>query len=408
MNKLSLQQQALLELIKLGIGTSDGSFDFSRLSADDWTAVVDESHNQALGLLCFDATKDFSDLVSKNLYNEWFIRSAKTIAANMRVQSTQKWLTEMLEEHNIPYVILKGFSSASFYPNPDKRPLGDIDFITSPEHLDSVEDLLINNGCTKDENSGIIHYCYFKDGVELELHFEISGTPEGKSGEVVRSYLKGIVDSYVFDSCPDPFRRPTDELHGAVIFLHVLHHILSMGIGLRQICDWACFVNKTHNDSFWKKSLIPMLKEAGLFKFAAILTDATVRYLGIERPLWMPDIDDTLADDFMLEIFRAGNFGKKEKHLAGTAIMLTKDSGKQTLPRKIKAMFRALNSTNHRVYPILDKAPWLYPFIMLWRIIRYLCLSLVGKRQSLVKASRYADERNILLSKFELYKTEGE
>lgn len=408
MNNITLQQQALLELIKIGIGTSDGSFDFSQLVADDWKAIYDESRNQSIGLLCFDATKGISDFIPQSIYNEWLTGSAKTLAANMKVQSVQRWLCRLLDENGIPYVILKGMGSASFYPNPDMRPLGDVDFITSADRFADTERLLIENGCKKDVNGGIIHYSYFKDGIELEHHFDISGIPEGRSGEIVRNYLQNIIKDYKTERDFDIFRCPDDKLHGMVILLHVLHHILSVGIGLRQICDWACFVNKTITSSFWTDSFIPVLKDAGLFKFASILTAVTVRFLGVQSPEWLPEIGESLSAQFIEEIFRAGNFGTKVKQVAGTLMMLTKDSQKQTLPRKVKAMLNALNSTNHRVYPILNKAPWLYPFIMVWRVLRYLCLSLVGKRQSLGKVSKFADERSVLLSKFDLYKTDKE
>lgn len=403
MKNLTLQQSALLELIKLGIGTSDGSFDFSRLSPRDWDMVMNESKEQSMNVLCFDATKNISVKIPDDTYNVWFLSCAKVMSQNIKILKAQSELTNLLNDNNIPYVILKGASSATFYPDFDKRAFGDIDFIVDSDFLNKTDKLLIENGYKKLERMDTIHYTYYHKTIKVELHFKISGVPDGKSGEILNSCLCNITDNASVVVKPYRFNRPDNSFHGIVILLHILHHILSKGIGLRQICDWACFVQKTHQDDFWIKSLIPTIKAAGLLKFLYIVTDMSVRYFGVNKPSWLIDIPEELSGEFIDEIFRLGNFGRKDKS-GSSGLMFTKDSEKQTLSRKIKALINALNKTNHYCYPVLDKAPWLYPFIMLWRMIRYLFLMLLGKRQSLIAASKYADEKSKLISKFELYK----
>ena len=405
MKNLLLYQQALLELIKIGIGTSDGSFDFSRLSHDEWEDVLHESKAHAIGLLCFDSTSSCVNLIPKDIYKQWLGHSAKVIANNIEVQSGQKWLVDLLEKNNIPYVILKGLSTASFYPDYEKRSCGDVDFITPPEFLEKTEKLLLQNGCIKDERHTDVHYVYNRAGITYELHFEISGTPDGIRGEIVKEYFSSIVSNFNKDE-ETSFKRPSVEHNGAVVFFHIIHHLLSVGIGLRQICDWTCFVNKTLNDKFWTSSFIPLLEKIGLKYFLMVLTSASVRYMGISKPIWLEMVDDEISNKFILEVLRAGNFGKKEKELAGTGIMFSKDRKNKTLSSKISTMLRTLNSTNHKVYPILDKAPWLYPFVMLRRIIKFVFLLFIGTRQSLLNASKYADQKGDLVSLFGLYNEE--
>ncbi len=408
MNNISLQQQALLELIKIGIGTSEGSFDFSCLSDTDWVAVMKESMAQSVGVLCFDAAEKVSTFLPKKVYQEWLTYSAKILYNNLNVTNAQDWLVNLFESSNIPYVILKGTSSASFYPSPDKRTLGDVDFITKPELFEQAESLLLKAGCSFVDKYMDLHDVFKKFGVSLENHFDIAGTPEGKAGEIIKSYLMSITDDYVVERACVPFRRPSNKLHGAVILLHTLHHILSAGVGLRHICDWACFVNKTHTEKFWSESLIPLFKSAGLFKFCCILTNITVKFLNVAKPDWLENVDEDATQILVLDVFLSGNFGKKEKKAPGTTMMFTKNSEKQTAISKVRAMFKVLNKTNHIMYPILNSYPWLYPFIVFWRIIRYIFLRIIGKRQSFTKASRYADKMYNLVSKFDLYKTDKE
>ena len=182
--------------------------------------------------------------------------------------------------------------------------------------------------------------------------------------------------------------------------------MLSKGIGLRQICDWACFVAATQNESYWEAELLPLFKKAGLLKFCFIVTQVTVDYLGTPAPAWLTRVDEEISENFLKTVFEGGNFGQKQTYIAGTDLMVIKNSEKNSFWNRISLMIRKLNATNHRLYPILDKLPILYPFIMLWRVIRYLFLMLLGKRQSLGKVVSHANRRQSQFEAFELFKTE--
>ena len=87
-------------------------------------------------------------------------------------------------------------------------------------------------------------------------------------------------------------------------------------------------------------------------------------------------------------------------------LMVVKNSKKLTVFGKIAKLFKALHYSNKTVFPIIEKAPYLYPFIMVWRVIRHIGLIILGKRPSLLKVSRQADERNKVFMKYNLYETE--
>ncbi len=402
---LDISKQALLELIKIGIGTSDGKFDFSSLSDDDWKSVMDESCAQSVHLLCFDAAKNYIDLMPGEVYSNWMHFATKTLFNNLKIIKDQKELTTLLEKNNIPYIILKGASSAYYYPDSEKRTYGDIDFLTCAEDYKRTARLLESEGFIDDKRHHQVHLAFKKPThTQLELHREIVGIPGDRQGDVVRDYLKNVVKENAVND-DTIFYRPTDDIHGFIILLHTIHHIISGGIGFRHICDWAVFANKTHNQYFWQDKLLPVFKKAGVLKFAFILTEACVKYLGITRPLWLKNVDQELVDEFLSEIFRGGNFGRKDAE-GGSSFMLSNEFKKLTLRGKLANMLKTLNKTNKQVFPILNKAPWLYPFIMAWRVLRYTVLVLLGKRKSLIKVSRYTDDRNTLFTKLGFYNIE--
>ena len=182
---------------------------------------------------------------------------------------------------------------------------------------------------------------------------------------------------------------------------------MSYGLGVRHLCDWACFVNKTKTYDFWTSKFIPLLKKTGTFKFMCGLTLVCVKYLGVVKPDWCVDVTDDMVDTITKEVFGSGNFGSKNK-VNKSLLMTMKNSEKITVFSKIKVMIYALNKTNHIVFPILKKLPFLYPFIMIYRVLRYLILMCMGKKSSLIETSKYADERNAVYMKYELFRVEDE
>ncbi len=404
--QLTVVQQAVLDLLKKGLGISSADPKLSDLSADLWEKVYKECRAQTVQMIGFDALAAEGITLPEKVEHNWFTVAALSLSKSLNVAAAQDALVILLDENHIPYTILKGMASAHYYPDSEKRCAGDIDFLVAGEHIEKTARLLAENGYIQEDKPNENHLAFQKNDEWLELHHSVAGMPDGHSGDLLRAELSSIIENSVTDD--RGFRRPCDMHHGIVILLHTLHHLLSSGLGLRHLCDWACFVKATGDMPFWQEELLPLLHKAGLKKTAFIITEACIKYLDLSRPCWLPQAELDGVDEFMNELLRGGNFGRKDLQLSGTSLMLTKNSENQNALTKIKRMIGALNATNHRLYPILDRMPWLYPFIMVWRMLRYIVLMLMGKRQSLLKASRYADERSKLFKKFELYKTDGE
>lgn len=400
---LNLRQKALLALLK----PNNGEFDFSVLSAEDWLAIKNESIAQAVALLAFDGTQKYKSLIPQNIYSAWFNASMKYLVNNSKVLTSQNNLVKILDNNNLSYVILKGLASASYYPDPKKRILGDVDFLIDPDEQALVETALINEGYKKDLEEHICHRAFKKPHEHFEMHFEVAGIPDGKAGNLFRDYLKSATNDYSLNANP-VFKNPLPEIHATVILLHTIHHLLGEGLGLRHLCDWAYFVDKTHNDTFWKYKFLPLLKKSGTLTFASIITKTAHIYLGTTCPEWAADTDNDLCEQVIIDLFNSGNLGKKDKNRAGAGKMISQNGKSGTKNSKLKNQFLTLKNSMYYLYPFLHKWKILYPFIFVWRIIRYLILMLYGKRPSLIKANAYANERLALYKQFKLYENTEE
>ena len=399
---LDIRQKALLALLQ-----PNNAFDFSVLSAEDWEQVKNESIAQAVPLLAFDGTEKYKAFIPQKLYKEWFNLCMQYLVNNSRVLSAQNNLVKILDDNKFSYVILKGLAAANYYPDFKKRILGDVDFLIDPSQQLSVENALVTAGYKKELDEHICHRVFKKPNEHFEMHFEVAGIPDGKAGAIFREYLKNAEKNFCNHQNPT-FHKPVPEVHAAVILLHTIHHLLGEGLGLRHLCDWAYFVDKTYTDCFWHDKFIPLLKRTGSFKFASIITKTAHLYLGTACPEWATDADTVICEKVMCDIFASGNLGKKDDNRAGAGRMISQNGKSGTKNGKLKNQFLTLKNSMYYLYPFLHKWKILYPFIFVWRIIRYLILMLLGKRPSIIKANAYANERLTLYKQFNLYENTEE
>lgn len=400
MSSFTKPQQALLACLGRSVSGTESEFDFSTLTENDWLEVLAESRAQSVDILCYDATAGIS--LPPRISIEWLTLAAKLLPINVKVQSVQNKLVKLLEENGVPYVILKGLASSSYYPAPENRISGDIDFLVPEEHIELCEELLSQSGACHTEDINENHISFRWNDVELELHRAVAGIPKNEQGREFTSYFASVFERSVTDENYG-FKKPCDSMHGVVILLHTVHHIISKGIGLRHICDWACFVSATKDKPFWREELLPLFKKTGLLKFVFILTELSVKYFRIIPPDWHEGAAEETVDMLLSEVLRAGNFGKKAHNESGTDIMVTNGYNENSFWGRIRAMLVKLKTTNPSVYPIVKKRPWLSPFFSGWRILKYGVLVICGKRASLRKTAQFAESRSALAEAFELY-----
>ncbi|MDO4413588.1 MAG: nucleotidyltransferase family protein [Erysipelotrichaceae bacterium] len=290
----------------------------------DWVQLLTEADGQAVTQLIYSVI-DVNKLSEEEAIR-WKERSSAHLANNIRIIHNHALVHEWMTDADIPYVILKGCASASYYPNPVYRSMGDVDFLVPTVMLEKAGKVLESNGLKPWEEEHISHIVYRKKGMHLEMHFNVAGMPEGKAGELVREYLSDVFEKAELHELGNgKIMLPSAFHHGLIILLHTCHHMTGEGVGLRHLCDWAVFVNGFSDEEFCEM-FEDKLKAIGLWKFAQVLTYVSSKYLGADQKIWAL-CDDELADELIEDILTGGNFGKKE---TGRSLqtMLISDRGK--------------------------------------------------------------------------------
>lgn len=398
---MTKEQELLIELLAHNITGCEIQSDTKDI---DWTALIKESISQTVSIVAFDSATTLKGQIPKDIYTAWFNHTYTSIAVNSFVENSQKELTGILSKGNYPYIILKGLAAAAYYEKPELRMLGDVDFLINPPKKEEIKQLLISEGYTASHENHICHIVFNKPKAHLEMHFEISGMPEGEKGDKIHSFIsEALNEPQEKNICGNTFNAPRDKYHAVILLLHMQHHILGEGIGLRHLQDWACFVNKTYRSEFWKTELIPFLKEIGLFVFMNTMTAVCVRYLKIPAPHWLEAAEQGVCEEIIGDILIGGNFGKKDKKRNSTAMVMVNKDNKD----RLKSLYKTLKASTEDLYPVVKKYKILYPFIYFYRIIRYALLLMMGKRISLSKTVPLAEKRRAIYDKLHIYEVNG-
>lgn len=245
--------------------------------------------------------------VPVNQRNKWLEVSFQNKAYFMRMLHEQNTLVNLFKANIIPFVIIKGTAAAVYFPSPASRTYGDIDIYLSEEHFEFAKSLLESNGYKyiDDEDR---HYEYIKNGIEVELHSKFGSNHYNDIEHILINGLSNTVECQVCNSLFPVL--PTYE-NGLVLLGHIMMHLKTSGIGLRQIIDWMMFVHKELDDSAWFESFRPFASEAGLEKLALTVTFMCKKWLGLPNDIsWCDNADEELADQLLIRVLDDGNFGR--------------------------------------------------------------------------------------------------
>lgn len=385
------------ELLKI-LSSSLFNTEFRLNGEIDYNKVLSEASAQSVLGLAYPVIKDTADIA-----NKWQERFYLAVMHNAAVEAGHAEIHRLFTEAGIPYVTIKGCVSASYYPEPNLRTMGDVDFLVAESDFERAKEVLLKNDFSADTvDSSDRHKSFKRDGLIWELHVKIGGIPNNEAGEIGKKKLKSIIDKAVVLSTDNgEFFVPDTYHHGLVILLHAVGHITSTGIGLRHVCDWAVFVNSMPEKEF-AGMFKADLEEIGLWRFARILTALCSEYLGMPQKTFAKNVDKHILADMIEDILSGGNFGKKDKDRYHGSMMMSSDNDLGA----VKNVFRALNNRTRKRMPITKKVPVLLPAGWAYVGVNHLVMIAKGERPKIkVKQTlQKTASRRELIEEYMLFK----
>lgn len=336
----------------------------------------------------------------EKLRSEWQMR----IFAQMRnyavVIHAQDELTKILEPYGITPVILKGASAGIYYPDPAFRTYGDIDFLVRGAQPEEARDILIRNGYVWDSHQEAMgdkayrrHFNLQKDGVHLELHSYFSNRYT-ENDEKLDEYLEqaGIIRDTIGGSA---FYRFADMTNGLVLLEHIHHHLVSDGIGFRQILDFMFFAERCLADGENAASFLETASLFGLDTLAVCTAAMCGEYLGLEKNHeFTGKADPETVHILFTEISESGNFGRKrDKNTKRVAGFLKSENVFARLQTGGLARWKA--AENHRC---LRPFAWIYQIFYISGVV----LKEKNFKRTFDSGRQLMEQKSVLLEKLGL------
>ncbi|MFI3293622.1 MAG: nucleotidyltransferase family protein [Rikenellaceae bacterium] len=225
-------------------------------------------------------------------------------------------LVELVERAGVKRaVLLKGLGVGLNYPDPSLRQCGDIDLYVGEGHYFRVWDFVCRElGIEKEESHSDHHFEFEFMGISIEIH-RYPTAPDSVAFRS-REFMAWCVEQLEGDELREVsidgvwVYLPPYNFDFIFIFYHTWRHFLMGGVGLRQVCDWACYVSAFADrvDRSEIKRLVALFRlERPISLFATI----AVRALGVvpEKFLGYADIDNKLYESALERVWSRGNFG---------------------------------------------------------------------------------------------------
>lgn len=237
----------LFELIQIAFGYKRQLE--RQLSPEEWRDVYEQATKQTVVGTVFDGVQKLpkEQWPTQSVLFEWIGQTEQIRQQNRKVNAVLKELALLFNANGIRYAVVKGQIVGSYYSNSQLRQAGDIDYYVESSDFERAKQLIESTwGVTFEESEGHHHIEFEYKGLPFEQHHTLIKLYDKKKNEYWERLMKETFKSMEIEGVPVSVLSPT--LHSLYIFLHLYHHLLELGVGLRQFCDWAAILHACKNE----------------------------------------------------------------------------------------------------------------------------------------------------------------
>lgn len=272
-------ETALLSLVRLGLG-HHASIENKRIN---WEQIKALAIHQVVSAVVLDGIEKLPEAMRppKGILLEWIGESLHNYEKRYSLYCRAiAELAFFYNSHGFKMMVLKGYTSSLDWPKPVHRPCGDIDIWQFGKQKEADELLRKEKG-TKIDKSHHHHTVFQWGDFTVENHYDFINVHHHKSNVEYEKILKelGQDDSKSIEVCGEKVYLPSPDLHALFLLKHLMLHFASEGISIRQLLDWAFFVEKHGEEVDWSMVDIT-LEKYGMKEMYGILNAICVEELG--------------------------------------------------------------------------------------------------------------------------------
>ena len=303
MGQIQEIHKTFIALVRLGIGHYS-----DRLSDTiDWKTVRDIADEQGLTAIVLDGIQQLPELKrpTQVLLLEWIGEVLQSY--EYRYEQYRRTIAEMAgfyNSHGYKMMVLKGYACSLDWPKPGHRPCGDIDIWQFGEYKKADNLLAKEKGVSIEEDRH--HHTVFNWGeFAVENHYDFINVHSHKSSKGLEKIFKelGQDDSHSILINGEMVFLPSPNLHALFLLRHAVSHFAAEGITLRNVLDWAFFMEKHSKEVDWKW-LMPIVDEYHMRDFFNCINAICVEDLGFSSSIFLsvqflPDLKNKVLSDIV-------------------------------------------------------------------------------------------------------------
>lgn len=244
-------KNAFLSLLRLGIGHQGKYF----LDNYDWGSIQALAIRQGLSAIIFDGINCLPERARppKDVLLQWIGSTIQNYEYRYSLyRKAIAGLAGWYNAHGYKMMVLKGFACSIDWPTPEHRPCGDIDIWLFGKQKEA-DALLAKETDIKVDTSHHHHTVFDWCGFMVENHYDFINVHHHKSNAAFERILKdqGKDDSYYVEVEGEKVYLPSPNLHALFLLKHACLEFAATWLNLRQLLDWAFFVNAHGREVDW-------------------------------------------------------------------------------------------------------------------------------------------------------------
>lgn len=277
--------EAFFALVRIGIGHHVGY----PIGKFEWDAIVLLSERQGLDAILVDSIERLPEdkRPPKPILLQWIGEVLQNY--EQRYALYRRAIVDLAgwySEHGFKMMVLKGYACSLDWPKPEHRPCGDIDIWLFGKQKEADAALKQEKGF-KIDNSHHHHTLFEWCGFTIENHYDFVNVHTRKSNRKLDVLLKELGKDDTNYVTVDKFRiyLPSPNLNALFLIKHTISHFVSTSVNLRQLLDWAFFVEK-HTDEINWDWLLGVLDEFHMKEIFNCINAICVEDLGFSSSIF--------------------------------------------------------------------------------------------------------------------------
>jgi len=304
---ITSNERLLLDLIKVALGKGTKC---SLPNAINWNALFDLSIKQCVPSVVLDGlNKSLSSEPCQD--NKGLVKMDKlkwlSMVLNMerlytKHESIIAELAAFYRKAGYQMMLLKGYGLSKYWPIPNHRTTGDVDIYlmdmdsegndNSQPAWKRADKIMKEKLGIEVDNSHHHHSVFTYKGIMVENHFDFVNVHSHRSNHWIENEFKTLAlkgnEEFTFDNGAK-LLFPSPLLNCLFVARHNASHFAAEHLNLRQLLDWALFVERRHKDIDWDY-FWNIVRKMGMEKFVLCMAFIAIEQLSFEKGIFhIPD-----------------------------------------------------------------------------------------------------------------------